>query len=357
MVNIYTLGMAGTLFAMCLLNGVKESSRNKSMLCIYVLFWGSLMAFRSLDVGTDTYAYSVNAFFEFATQSTDASEFYKMPVYAMYNNIIGVFGTNPHIPVLFNSFIYVIGVCLFLYYNSENFSMSCFYFISIAYYFFAMNAARQSLAMMLVLWAYHFMARRSYISATLMMLLAVGTHATAIAGMLIIILPLLNMNRKKFLMAAIISFVSIFMFETFMGLYVKLFPAYAGYMDISRPNSLHEASEGKRIYVGLIFLVMLVICYFWKKKKRIIFHDENAFWSLFTIALIGIEFMILLYHNSFAARIEYYFTYFFMLFLPLCIERFFAKESRYIAYGGTIVIFLILFYIRIQPYLPYILWG
>ena len=80
---------------------------------------------------------------------------------------------------------------------------------------------------------------------------------------------------------------------------------------------------------------------------KIVFEDESEFWTLFTLSMIGIELMTILRHNYTAARVEYYFTYFFMLFLPMCIERFFNKKSKYIAYGGTIAILLILFYIRI----------
>lgn len=356
MINIYTLGMAGTLIVMCFLNGIKNvKSRKKIALWLFIMFWGSLMAFRALSVGTDTYNYAVNIFPRFATQPlVNLSDFYKMPIYAIYNKIIGVINTNPHTIIIFTSFIYTIGVTVFLYYNSDNFYMSCFYFISIAYYFFAMNTARQSLAIMLVLWAYHFMARKMYFPSVLMLILAVGIHSTAIVGILIVILPLINMTHKKSLIIIVATFVSMLMVDTIFNLFVRFFPSYLGYLELD--NSVYATSDGKRIYLALILLVVFVICYFWKQKKKIVFKNESEFWVLFTLSMISIEFMTILRNNYITARVEYYFSYFFMLFLPFCIERFFNKESKYIAYGGTIVVFIVLFYIRIQPFLPYVFW-
>lgn len=351
--------MVGTLITMYLLKVIKnEKLRNKILLCIFILFWGSLMAFRSLSVGSDTYNYAANIFPRIATQSIiNLSEFYRMPVYAIYNKIVGIISTDPHTIIIFTSFIYTIGVTVFLYYNSYNFSMSCFYFISIVYYFFAMNAARQSLAMMLVLWAYHYMIRKLYFPSILMLILAVGTHFTAIVGVLIVIMPMINMTHKKSLIIITAVFVSTFLLDTIFSLFVKIFPSYAGYLDVSNANSAFTTSEGNRIYLALILLAIFAACYFWKEKKKIVFNNENEFWTLFTLSMIGIEFMTILRHNYTAARVEYFFSYFFMLFIPFCIEKTFEKKSRYIMYGGTISVFLVLFYIRIQPYLPYVFWG
>lgn len=358
MINIYTIGMAGTLIIMCFLNGIKNvESRKKIALWLFILFWGSLMAFRALSVGSDTYNYAANIFPRIAAQSlTSSSEFYKMPIYVIYNKIVGIINTNPHTIVIFTSFIFTIGVTTFLYYNSDNFYMSCFYFISVAYYFFAMNAARQSLAIMLVLWAYHFMARKKYFPSILMLILAVGIHSTAIVGILIVIMPLINMTRKKSFIIIAAALISMLMLDTFFNLFVRFFPSYAGYLDTSFVNSAYATSEGNRMYLALILLVIFVTCYFWKEKKKIVFKNESEFWALFTLSMIGIEFMTILRYNYTAARVEYYFSYFFMLFLPFCIDRFFEKKSRYVVHGGIIAVFLVLFYLRIQPYLPYVLW-
>ncbi len=358
MMNVYTIGMAGTLLTMYLLNAIKnESLRKKILLWLFILFWGSLMAFRAFSVGTDTFNYAVRIFPRIVTNRlTDLNEFTRMPIYTIYNKIVGVISTDPHTIVIFTSYIFVIGVTVFLYFNSENFSMSCFYYLSIAYYFWAMNAARQSLATMLVLWAYHFMKRKMMFPSIFMIILAIGTHATAIVGVIIIFLSFINMNRAKSLLAIVITFALTFLLDTSFVLFVRLFPSYAGYLDPSGIFSAYETSEGNRAYVALVFLAIFGFCYYWKQHKKIAFEDESEFWTLFTLSMIGIEFMTILRHNYTAARVEYYFTYFFMLFLPMCIERFFNKKSKYIAYGGTNAILLILFYIRIQPYLPYVLW-
>ena len=358
MINVYTIGMAGTLLAMYLLNAIKnEFLREKVFLWLFILFWGSLMAFRAFSVGTDTYNYAVNIFPRIAAHHlADLNEFTRMPIYTIYNKIVGKISTDPHTIVIFTSFIFVIGATTFLYFNSENFSMSCFYYISIAYYFWAMNIARQSLATVLVLWAYHFMKKKMVFPSIFMIILAIGTHATAIVGVVIIFLTFINMSRAKSLLVIVITLVLTFMLDTSFMLFVRLFPSYAGYLDPSSIFTAYDTSEGNRAYVALVFLVIFIFCYYWKQHKKIVFQNESEFWTLFTLSMIGIEFMTILRHNYTAARVEYYFTYFFMLFLPMCIERFFNKKSRYIAYGGTIAVFLILFYIRIQPYLPYVLW-
>ena len=164
------------------------------------------------------------------------------------------------------------------------------------------------------------------------------------------------MNHKKFMLSLTITFILSYMFDIALRLFVRLFPSYAGYLNTAFINSAYRISEGNRVYVALVLLLIFIPVYCWKQYKKIEFNNENEFWTLFTLSMIGIGFMTILRHNYTAARVEYYFSYFFMLFLPLCVERLSKKSSQYIVYGGTILIFLILFYIRIQPYLPYKLW-
>lgn len=358
MINIYTLGMAGTLCSIYLFKGMSNVIiRKKLFLWMFIIFWGSVMAFRALSVGTDTFNYAANIFPRILEHPlTSLSEFKRMPIYTIYNKLVGMISKDSHAIIIFTSFIYVTGVLLFLYYNSENFYMSCFYFLSFAHYFYAMNTARQSLAMMLVLWVYHFTTRKRLILSVLMVVLAIGIHATAIVGVIIVILNFINLDRTKSIITLLVGCALTFAFELFFNLFVRLFPSYAGYLNTSSVRTAYGTSEGNRLYVALVLLVLFATCYYWKWRKRILFHDENTFWLLFTLSMIGIVFMTLLRYSATAARVEYYFTYFFMLFLPICIERFFDKKSRYIVYGGTIFVFLILFYIRIQPFLPYVFW-
>lgn len=352
--NIYVFLLISNILIFACLNGKFDKPQiNKLVLIFFILTWGSIMAFRDIKVGTDTENYCL-IFSRIAQMnvkdmlvSQETNSFF---VYSLYNKLLSLISKKQQVVIIANSFIFVVGTVLFLYKNSNNFSASLFYFLTFGFYFEAMNTARQSIACMLVLWVYHYSIRKKYKASIIFLLIAVFVHQTAIVGILILILSNVKIDKLKiFSIIAIGAFLA-YLYDWLVSWFIYIFPRYGGYL---KSGYVEAHSDGNRIYLAIFLLIIITLCFILKDNQKILHQDKNIFMGLLAITIISIMFMIVLRHNAISARIERYFSYFIMIFIPYCFETMLSYKRKYFMYFGTGMFFIILFLIRIQPFLPY----
>lgn len=369
--NIYVLGMILTLMLMvffptaelsknCNCKGIFNTSLklNKVILSsFFICFWGFIAAFRNLSVGTDTLNYS-NIFVRILNTSwIDLSrdvEFGKFPLYVIYNKIVGTFFRAPNAITFFNSAIFVVGVVLFLYFNSKNLGMSLFLYLSLHYYFFALNIARESLAVMMILWVFHFAIRNKKFIALFINVLAALVHFTALIGLIVLFITLFCDRRNRAFIIVIVFSIGIIFLRPLIVIFVEFFPHYKDYVYGDGAFSiLNNASDGQRVYIAIFLLCVFLLCWmlFDKRYAKNIMNGKS--YVLLSLFILAIALMIIHRKNEVMARLELYFTYFFMISLPYFITNFLPRKYQKLVNLLVVMVLLIPFYTKLVNYLPY----
>lgn len=359
--NIYVIGMGLTLVLMGALK-VWQGTEKRKKQCMFwfaFLFWGGVMAVRGVSVGTDTWNYQAlfqEASFVSFRELPGYYLFQRCPAYTLYSKMISVFCSHPQAIVFMNSVVYMAGILSVLYKNSDNFGMSVYLLLAFHNYFYAMNATRMSMAAMFVMWAYHFGIRGKKKGSALCFVLAVFTHSIALVGAVPVFLSWIKVNWLRAAAMAAVCCVAIPSLRIAASLFIKIFPAYADYLNAGNGwnNIYYEGGGGgRRALIAFFLMAIFLLCLIWKQAHRVVLKDEGIFWRLLVICSIALISMVVWRKVYIFARLEYFFTYFFMLFVPFCIERFFKQKHRIAAYAGIIAVLFVPFYVKLADYLPY----
>lgn len=373
--NVYTFGIILTIllviFFECKAAIANNSSNSqasynrtdKKMFAVFfILFWGFLAAFRDLSVGTDTFHYA-QIFQRVATTKWSNvfrdPEFSKFPLYILYNKIISVITNNINAATFFNSFIIIIGVVFFLYYNSDNFGISLLCYLVLQYYFLSLNISRESLALMFTLWVYHYSIRNKFGKGLLFSIIAVLTHRTAILSFAVLFIAFISRTPKSATWILILGSFIILFFKPIIILAVNFFPQYSDYISTDNPFSLlSDTSNGRRIYTAMFLLVIFVVCLLYPKTEKNcanqVARKSKSFWVYFSLSFLALELMIFHCKNEVIARLEMYFTYFFIVSLPFFVEKISSSLFRRAIYIALIAVLLIPCYTNLKDYLPYL---
>lgn len=369
--NIYVIGFFLTLVLGILMdtgikneiNGIDVSGyRKRRMVTVifFMIFWGSILCFRDLAIGSDTEHY-VDICQRISCLSWKELlkdwEFIKFPLYLLFNRCVSIISTNAYWYIFVNSLVYIIGILLFLYKNSRNIAMTLMYFLVLHFYFWAMNINRESIAIMLVMWAYHYWNKARIKKGLFFLICAVLVHNTALIGIPILAICLFVDGRKGFKATTLIGLLLCLFAKLLAVVFVKIFPAYKDYFSQNSTFSIsNDMSEGNRIYVAIFILILLFVIWLWKNRRGLKSVQDVVFWRITSLSVVGLELMILQNGNEIFARLELYYTYFLALMLPEIVERFVKKESRGIFYCITLMVLFIPFYVKLDDYLPYTTW-
>lgn len=370
--NIYVISMIVTLITAFIIRFVKWSEKQKRNLFPLFVFilWGSIMAFRDTSVGTDTLNYS-NIFQTIVhsnwTDLVQTQEFRKFPLYCIYNKLIGIISDSKQWIIFCNSFIYMFGIILFIKKESKNYIISFILFLCFHFYFYAMNASRQSIAMMLIMWAFYFSKNGKKKQSIILLISAVFIHAIAIIGIIYLITTSIIWNRRKVIFACVIVCVLLMFVSILANLFAYIFPEYYDYVKADGVFSFLNMnnSHGSRIFISLYISILLLYCIYLRKRKikyrlisrksMIYYQTDQQFYQLLVLSFIAILWTIILRRNDLFARVEYIFSYTWMISIPYCIETTITNKNKRIIYLVTILFLLIPFYFKLDDYLPYII--
>lgn len=314
-------------------------------LIVSFLHLALLMGLRGESVGIDTAHYN-NIFLGFG--ATDWSFNIRNWLYLWYCKLIFAIYPNPQIAIFINSFIICAGVAVFVYNFSKNVVISTYLYVSLVFYFFAMNGARQSMAMSFFLLSCCLIKRRRISSAVIVFILATGMHFTIIAVlpmMLIVYLYTYKQLSNKFLIIFGIVVIFVYLLYSililqFANLLVHIVPNYGFYLS---PNSVHNIintslslSNSLRALLYLLFVAVAIIIVFHQNKRRYYNPDNNAL-SVCLIAVSIGAILVLASNNMLVARISEYYYIFNICLIPNIIERF--RKEKYLFYSVTIILF------------------
>ena len=342
---------------MCDIHAISVKQYKFALSLVALMIFAPIGAFRDVTVGTDTVSY-VNIFetiSQLSWHELPSSIFLQScPTYSYYCKFISMFSKSGMCLIMCNFMIFLAGVAYFIYIESKNVFMSWVYFIVFHYYYFAMNAARQSLAMMLCLYVFYFYKNKKYYLSLFFFILAITTHVTAAIIIPFIFCLNINMRRRSSLAAVVICCVLFYVLSSHLAIVSLLLPHYSGYVTSSGGIHYDSVESGQRLFFAVFLLVLFVFIYIIKLQSKYPLN-KMAFNNLTCFYFIVLFFMFAGEGNVLFARLQTYYLYFLIIYIPYFCENYLNKTDRIFIYFSTTVVMLFPWYIKLQGYLPYLL--
>lgn len=284
-----------------------------------------LYALRSPAVGTDTAPMAMDYVISFMNFS------HKAPLYQLLRNIFQFIISQPQGYMVMCGLLIIFGTAYYIYSNSKNMILSTFLFFSLYFFFFSMNGARQSIAIILGAFSLSCIWKQQKLAAVLLLISAIGIHNTAI--LLTPFLALLFIHsiprRRAFLCLYGLMLVA---FTPLMHLFISVFTDYAFYIT---GGSAFEVGQNRKILLTVFYACVLCIgISIYYRTKRNNSGPENLQWEillscLFNAVIIG----ILALRSILFTRLEYYFSFTMILFIPLILSKFKQKNRLWINFA------------------------
>ena len=294
------------------------SPKNKTI-CLFfvsVSFFQTflLYALRSPYIGTDTYS-MVGEYMYSGMQLAS-----KAPLYELIKNVFHWFIPSGQGYMIMCGLFIIGGTAYYIYRNSKNVVLSIFLFFTLYFFFQSMNVARQFIAIVLVANGMVFLWEHRKLPAILLFVSALFIHSTSALLMPLLLLLLITNTRTKRIFF-ICYCIGIACYEPVLNLFTSLFPLYNMYTE---SGMLFEVGQNRKILLTIFYTFLLVVAYivYYKTKHNNTMQENNQWeflvFSLTATVLIG----FLALKSILLTRIEYYFSFTLVLFIPLILSKF-----------------------------------
>lgn len=255
-------------------------------------------------------------------------------VYDLYNKFVSIFFTSAHAITAINSILIISMIAYFIFKMCDNVLFGLFLYYSLYFYSYNLTAARQSLAIALCLISLCLLFDNKKILALICFVLSVGIHNSVVIAILYLFFYKINWNRKKLYLLFISSSVGMLFYSFFIKLFLLIFPRYNMYFSSGQFN-FSDTGQGKKIFVSLFYLIILIILFLYEKELDKVEHKILVQTAAMIFAIV---LGILFYNNLLISRIEVIFSIFSITFIPNVLKLIKNKMSKNIIIG-TIVIF------------------
>ncbi|MFA0067591.1 EpsG family protein [Vibrio breoganii] len=320
MFDIYYLIFILSVFTFCF--GIACCNPNniyfKTFILSIFVITVAFSSLRSLSVGTDTLNYlhifnSVQSATLVLYTKTVESSFYLLMV------LVKSFGGDFSILLLLSS-----SLIIYLYFKtimnmSNNISLSIFVFVAI-FYLFHFNGLRQAIAMSIVFFTFHYIARNKKYSSFFFILVAATFHKSAL--IFIPIIPLLSYKGKYRNYIIVI-------FSLLVTLCATSLIEVAADFDARYEHYTVESAGGGG-GTTLFFLILGLFLFLFRKKavSEFRFYDE-LLTIYFVGAFISIASVLLSLDPSGPLRLNQYFLQAAVLMVPMVVGSFSDIRTRY----------------------------
>ncbi len=215
--------------------------------------------------------------------------------YRLYVKLISLFTDNYTVFFLVNGIV-IFGTLLhFAKKYTENPFVFFFMFMTLGTYSFVETGLRQTLAMMICLWAFDFIKDKKIIRFILLVILASLFHQSAFVFLLLLPLSLIKRTDWIILTHVIMAFI----FFVGFGAFQELFNQLLGY-----EYSIEETGNG-----GIFFLLVLILFAF---SLFMMYNQDPKIEGqslIMQLSLLTVTFWLLRLISRTAERISFYFIY------------------------------------------------
>lgn len=349
-----------------------EKSNIKLLMAISLFFPVAIAAFRADIIGTDVQVYA-RQLYNIAINSKNFDEFLNMKWYAIWRfKEVSEFELGYTILVYLSaklkSFAFLLGCTQFLtifplYLSLNRYKNRYKYIVTIGlsiYYllFFNMslNMMRQWIAMTMIILAYVHLKDSKYVQSTIIFIIAVLFHRTAIIGLgVLITYVLLRKNKREiFLKFSTKRYnLNIVIFITIMTLLITtvlsnsfrmMLTNLLGLSDYSTYVNGTVAISINQIYTDIPVLLLFLMI--WKRRKNIEDYTFLTFCVFSNIVLSQLSSVM-----AYSSRIVLYISVFKMLIVPIYLNNLQGRLKK------IITLILILLFYSIYWYYTYVIKG
>lgn len=314
-----------------LLNNKKNNTNKKAYILIVFVVLFSISAFRSVNIGNDTWDYFF-MFKKFGSSNDIFNTSLNIETgYIILNKILYTVSRNTLILTTFTS-AFIIGIFTKLIYKkSKIIWLSVLLFINLRFFYFTLSGIRQSIALAIIILSYKFIKERKPIRFTMMVLLASTFHLTALAFLLIYPISKINFDRKVMIRyIAISSFLFLF-FDYVINFILKVFPKYKVYLTSSYFEGIKLASIIDFFVLLSIFIFIYLLTENNSRNKDIkIRQDNSSNEKNITLHMTSLAlcFSFIAINASLVRRTGLYFFIFTIIYIPNVIYNLKNKDLK-----------------------------
>ena len=341
-----------TFFLIVVVTGLisKYFRIENSWLLIICILLGVLYIFREVTVGTDTlnytYAYNVikhggNIPKNHIASSSEAFLF-ALKIFSFLPDNIG-YCCITSIPLIGGLFCIIKK-------HSEDYFLSIILFILSYMCCYSMNAARQFMAIGLLLFCFVLAEDKFYIISLIIFVLAVSIHNSAIMFLVYYFFRVVKWNWKRMFIYMILTLSTINMVPIFLNLFIKMFPHYYTLSTLLYSDKYKSEGRSSLVYAICCLTFIIIDTLIILSKKNVIRitsnkvniietkNDNNTIQMRFE--MLGIMFtcmIILLFfrYNILITRMAYVLFMFFFIAIPNAIVH--LKRFRFVTEMGIVI--------------------
>lgn len=346
-ITVFSLVLA----PICLYNfkcgkGISFKGKN-AYLILMALICILCMGLRNQSVGYDTMLYVKN-FIRIGSYPDILSALLKesnsISVYVLLCRAIYRISPDPQVHIFAEAVLINVGVFLFIKRTSVEYQLSTFLYFGLTLMYFAMNGARQTIAMVFCANAITILAKNiKDLKGWIWFALGVGVHIISLVAMgLIAGIVIYNIKMDKKIVTGIFAAIGAF---TGSALFVisrvfsKYFSHYEIYFNGHASYDLRASVGGGRIVIIYLYLAMFVIIWLFQKEHKVKNEYDEMFSRLIPGIAFGIALGIVNSRNVLMNRMVLYYMIFFITLIPYVISRC-SKNIKIILTAGTVIAFL-----------------
>ncbi|WP_318617953.1 EpsG family protein [Sporosarcina sp. YIM B06819] len=249
------------------------------------------------------------------------------------------FGSQGYIIV--TSIIISTSFALLFYRYSKNIFLSLFLHLSIGLFSMSMSGVRQTLAVCLILLAFHFIIKGNFIRYLITVFLASTLHNSALVFLPIYFLRNLKINKKMGIVLLLVTSSSL--------LYRKLLiPIIEFFMPIRYADiELISTFTVNPLLIGIALAIPTTCLLFWGSIEGMEKQERSLFSIFFVLSCLNAFVTILSLNSVMIGRLAFYFVTFNLVLIPNIIATIKDKKLRTIAIYLCVILPLIQFSIAI----------
>ncbi|MFR0779341.1 MAG: EpsG family protein [Zhenhengia sp.] len=317
---------------------VGNNKESRKILCMTFFLQLTLLSiFRDETVGADilTYKYHFENISRIPFPAIEYLDWEKG--YVLLNSIIAIIYNDFRFFMIIVALIIIGGYTYFIYKNSYDITFSFFLLITFSFFTHSLNIYRQSIAIILILFAFEFMKKNKFLYYLLCVLLASTFHITAIIFLPTYFIKDIKVNTLNNIII-LISLPIIYLLgsEVLEIMIYRYFPSYSG---------LVIKGEGGNLLI--VFLCIYIFTLIYKKRldlyrfKNKLNEDHEIFYIM---ALFSLVLQIFSLSFSLFARCVLYFSIFSIILIPNIVSSIGNKKEKFIIKTLIILVFIV-FYI------------
>lgn len=301
-----------------------QKRMKKTYLVLTLFFVWLIIAFRSYFIGNDTLTYA-SLFPSLA--NFPLSLYGNNPVsilftknrfeygYVVFNKLIYHFTENPRWLLIISALIIVLLLGITLYRYSDNPSVAIIIFITMGFMSGSMSQIRQYIAWAICLYSIDSIMKKKPIKFTLLILLAMLFHISAIVFLPMYMLSNIKVSFKKLIVFVVIVLPLFIFFNQFSNFTKIIIKSYGNYSnDILNNGSTGHLAITVNLITFLIFFIIEIYLLNINNKKEIKLDKLNNLnlWMMMCAFVV----MLLSYKFSQFNRLTAYFTSSLIFLLP-----------------------------------------